>query len=857
MTSEVQPFTNSLACPVCGGCEEDPRGNGTRCFGYLSSDGKYAHCTREEHAGSLSPHANSGTYAHKLHGDCKCGRSHGPELPGMNGNRSNTNGHPVTNGHSKPNGRATKAAKPTALATAVDPDTLEKIGEHDYIYADENRVALFLERRRDFIDRANGERSKRVHARKIKAMNLGEPPRSVGGKGVMKGIRRVLYRLPELLSADPATTVYVAEGPKKAEAIRSLGLIATCNAFGAGKWRPEYSASLAGRHLVILPDNNAVGINHAAAVARSASPIAASVRILNLPGLEQGKDVADWLDAGGTADQLKTLADAVPPWTPPANEIQAANDGEPSAIEHDDDPHRLARLFIERNFSHADGPALAAHHGLFSRWDGSKYVEYRDIRQDIVGSIKDEFNRLNIEEIKRKIQDAIDADEDPPTLENLPHATKVTIPLVKNVLQAVESERCLSADLDAPAWIMSDDIDPTDLANPAEILPARNGLIDLATMTRIEPTPRFFAPFAVPYDYDPDAPPPDRWLRFLGELWPNDPESIRELQKWFGYLLSIDKSHEKALLIQGPKRSGKGTLITVIETLLGEGNVTSTTFKDLSGRFGLWPLLGKSVAIIPDARFSGGGENGDTLTERLLSITSRDPVLVDVKTLRPIKTRLPTRLIVFTNETPNLRENSGALAGRFMPLSITQTFFGREDVGLATKLVAEVSGILRWAIDGRRFLKEDGRFKVPDAAKTVEESFRQLASPILGFADDCLDEIDPDRREAYDLDPFRSIYQAYQWWCRVTGHNPSNDKIFARNLHSIFRHIKTTERPAARDAFEESRLRRCRGLKLNDEGVKMRKAQEDVLARMHAPVRSPSAQVRSGLPTADGDKCDE
>jgi hypothetical protein len=122
-----------------------------------------------------------------------------------------------------------------------------------------------------------------------------------------RGIKRALYRLPELLAADPAKPVFVTEGEKDADNLRALGLIVTTNPGGAGKWREELSAHLASRDCIILPDNDDAGREHAASVRDSLSRVARSVRTITLPGLGPKGDVSDWIAAGGTAEGLRAL----------------------------------------------------------------------------------------------------------------------------------------------------------------------------------------------------------------------------------------------------------------------------------------------------------------------------------------------------------------------------------------------------------------------------------------------------------------------------------------------------------------------------------------------------------------------
>jgi hypothetical protein len=141
----------------------------------------------------------------------------------------------------------------------------------------------------------------------------------------LKGVTPVLYRLPELLAADQAAPVYVAEGEKDADRLASHGFVATTNPMGAGKWRDHYSDDLRGRRVVVIADNDDDGRQHAQRVARALHGKAASVKIVELPGVPAKGDVSDFLDGSGTIDQLRDLADNASEWTPPTpSESQGA-----------------------------------------------------------------------------------------------------------------------------------------------------------------------------------------------------------------------------------------------------------------------------------------------------------------------------------------------------------------------------------------------------------------------------------------------------------------------------------------------------------------------------------------------------
>jgi Protein of unknown function (DUF3631) len=140
----------------------------------------------------------------------------------------------------------------------------------------------------------------------------------------LNGVKRVLYRLPELVGADPSTPVFIVEGEKDADRLANLGFIATTNPGGAKKWLSEYAESLRGRHVVIVPDNDGPGVEHGTDVARSLRGVAASLRVVHLPNLPNKGDVSDWLCAGGTAEELKRLVQEASEWAPPPVESGAA-----------------------------------------------------------------------------------------------------------------------------------------------------------------------------------------------------------------------------------------------------------------------------------------------------------------------------------------------------------------------------------------------------------------------------------------------------------------------------------------------------------------------------------------------------
>lgn len=138
-----------------------------------------------------------------------------------------------------------------------------------------------------------------------------EPEDKVDEYFHLRGVPRPLplFNLPALLDSERSgEAVWIAEGERDATSLMALGLLATTNYGGALKWKKAYSEVLRGRDVILLPDNDQRGRQHAAQIVRMSSGVVGRLRILPLPDLPEKGDVTDWLEAGGTKEQLLTLA---------------------------------------------------------------------------------------------------------------------------------------------------------------------------------------------------------------------------------------------------------------------------------------------------------------------------------------------------------------------------------------------------------------------------------------------------------------------------------------------------------------------------------------------------------------------
>lgn len=333
-----------------------------------------------------------------------------------------------------------------------------------------------------------------------------------------------------------------------------------------------------------------------------------------------------------------------------------------------------------------------------------------------------------------------------------------------------------------PCWIDPRDGDP----DPDRLLPCADGVLDLDTGHRIDTGGRLFTSERSDVHLA-DEETPERWLEFLGQLWPDDEESIRLFRQWCGYFLTADTSRQTIFALLGPPRAGKGTITKVLSLLLGQLRVAHPSLSTLDGTFAMSGLVDKRLAIFEDARL-GSTTDAPKIAELLLRISGEDAVTIERKYRDSFNTRLPCKLLLISNELPWLQDMSGALAERFSILRLCESFMGRERSNRYRDFVPELGGILRWAIGGLADLERQDRFLVPAASEKLLDELRALSSPIREFvADRCI--VAPHCRIPRD-----DLWASWCTWCEHTKHRPGTRGSFGRALRSVVPTLDSEQR---------------------------------------------------------------
>jgi P4 family phage/plasmid primase-like protien len=298
---------------------------------------------------------------------------------------------------------------------------------------------------------------------------------------------------------------------------------------------------------------------------------------------------------------------------------------------------------------------------------------------------------------------------------------------------------------------------PPNPPSPLDVIPFSDGLLDISTGELLPHTGQFFSTGLPSFAYDPQAKCP-LWTEKVAE-WLH--ESYHPtLQEFMGYCLSSDTRFEVLLAMIGASRGGKGTITHVMQRLLGSTQYASRSMSDLGGEFSLENTLDKKVLFIPDAHSTEVTKRATAL-ERIKSISGNDDISVNRKNKPLITGRIPAKIWIVANQHPKFLDESGALGAREIVLTFSNSWKGREDRNLRTKLEGELPGIANWSLAGLRRLRDNGgRFTIGLKGEAASRDLAVSQSPALRFAEYAL-------KVTGDLNDFAAtdeVYECYRYW---------------------------------------------------------------------------------------------
>lgn len=395
-----------------------------------------------------------------------------------------------------------------------------------------------------------------------------------------------------------------------------------------------------------------------------------------------------------------------------------------STIILDDRPTTIARAFLDGMFKLGNRYTLKRWEGSWYQYTGMKYTTMKDeaFIQPVYQWAYDKLVQTTTK--KGEVQ------LDPLVANNS---------LVANLSQAMISETLIPVQ-QMPVWING-----RSGPDPARIIVFSNGILDVDAYLAgdeaalLDSTPDLFTTAALPVAFDPTA-TCSTWISFLNSSLGDDPLKIDMLQEWIGYCMTSDTSFQKMLYMRGPTASGKGRILEVLSALVGKEQTCDTSFSDLSGAFGLAPLVGKLVCTIGDARAPKDGTALRGL-ELLLNIVGNDGVQVNRKFKEQLERhQLTARISIASNEILDVPDHAGALIRRLNLLEFNFSFAANPDITLPARLLSETAGIAVWALAGLKRLRDNSKFTEPVSSKTALLEWRTATSPVAAFLEECTDQ---------------------------------------------------------------------------------------------------------------------
>jgi len=574
-------------------------------------------------------------------------------------------------------------------------------------------------------------------------------------------VRKVLYRLPELIAADPKKWVYLVEGEKDANNLTSLGAIATCNAMGAGKWDAEYTKTLTGRRVCILPDADLPGQQHAAKVMAALKGNAVEAIVLNLPGLSDKEDVSDWIERGGTLAELQRLTQEVAATTTQTQPVQAPT---PTP----------APTFTE----YSDLATAEFAYSLFG-----KEVIYTPTH----GWMRNVGTHLTTDQAEahaqRRVNDALRQQASLALATGNTELLKRSIPDARNTRSALYQFKSLVT------------ISTGDLDGEPHLLNTLSGVVDLRSGDLVagEMSNRFTYCVQTEYDRGSHILTTPLFATKLVEWFNQDLTTINFVERVLGYGITGETKEEIFVWLQGQRRSGKGTILNTIQELLGSPLAMSLSMKSLTTdgddpqHFALAPLRPSRFVVASESKQHQRLDSG-----LLKWITGRDTIQVAHKGKDPFQMKPQFKLFAMSNYLPNIDAGDDAMHGRVKIIKMPNSYYGTEDKDLKAALLSKEQRelLLSMLVAQAGFYYKMG-LVVPQDIEARAEEVRRAANPVYGWMGEAI-IAKPGNSEILN-----DWYQSYCAWCEEWGFKPTQKGWFARTLNEAGYPTKS-ERP--RDA---------------------------------------------------------
>ncbi|MFH5825109.1 phage/plasmid primase, P4 family [Clostridium perfringens] len=322
--------------------------------------------------------------------------------------------------------------------------------------------------------------------------------------------------------------------------------------------------------------------------------------------------------------------------------------------------------------------------------------------------------------------------------------------------------------------LVSKDFD--DFNRNPYLVNVRNGLLDIRDMSFKEHTPSYLSTVQLNVEYNPQVDCP-QFKKFLNEVL--DCKLIPLVQEIVGYLLTTNTASQKAFVFWGPARTGKSTLLWVVEyLLLGKKNVSNIPWQEIGDKFKTAELLGKLANVFSDLPSKSIDDTGIFKV-----VTGEDYLMAEKKNKNPFKFKPFARLVFSCNELPrNYVDRTEGFYRRLIIVPFSrQIDKSKIDKSLKYKFQREKEGILNWALEGLKRLYENNfEFSENELTDGVKKEYKRENNNVISFVEECC-----------ELDGLFScsrieLYESYKEFCVEAGLKALSQIKFNKELEGNF-----------------------------------------------------------------------
>ncbi len=316
------------------------------------------------------------------------------------------------------------------------------------------------------------------------------------------------------------------------------------------------------------------------------------------------------------------------------------------------------------------------------------------------------------------------------------------------------------------------------VTNDADWIAFENGIYNIKEDVFTGFTPDIIITNKIHWNYNPQA-YSELMDDVLNRVSCNDPQVRALLEEMIGYCFYRKNELRKAFILTGDGSNGKSTLLAVVQSLLGDENISSLDLKELGDRFKTAEMVGKLANI--------GDDIGDEFIANpaiFKKLVTGERVSVERKGSDPFEFNNYSKLIFSANDIPRIKDKTGAVLDRLVIVPFNAKFTVEKSgykQNIRSDLVEHadvMEYLIQIGIVGLKRILENQKFTDSEKVQEELDDYRNRNNPILGFIRECEDE-----DFQIENEPTNKVYKRYQEYCLANSLQPMSNIEFSKQIN--------------------------------------------------------------------------